>query len=75
MGWPRFMASHDREGFCTAGSEGTKPFAIMKCLLKSHVRKSHPPPQAHFPHVPGAFIADRIIVGRYPRYRVGNGPR
>src|SRR5690242_16730999 len=47
---------------------GTKPFVIMKCLLKSHARKSHPPPQAHFPRVPGTFLADRIIVGRYPRY-------
>ena len=39
---------------------------IMKCLLKSHSRKSHPPPQAHFPRIPGAFLADRIIAGRYP---------
>jgi len=54
---------------------GTKPFAIMKCLLKSYARKSHPPPQAHFPRVPGTFIADRIIVGRYPWYGVGKGPR
>jgi len=38
----------------------------MKSLLKSHARKSHPPPQAHFPRIPGAFLADRIIVGRYP---------
>ena len=44
-----------------------KPFAIMKCLLKSQARKAHPPPQAHFPRVPGAFLADRIIVGRYLR--------
>jgi hypothetical protein len=28
---------------------GTRSFAIMKCLLKSHARKSHPPLQAHFP--------------------------
>jgi len=41
----------------------------MKCLLKSHARKSHPSPQAHFLPIPGAFLADRIIVGRYPRYR------
>ena len=54
---------------------GTNSFAIMKCLLKSYVWKSHPPPQTHFPRIPGAFIADRIIVGRYPWYRVGNGPR
>ena len=45
---------------------GTKPSVIMKCLLKSHSRKSHPPPRAHFPRIPGAFLADRIIVGRYP---------
>jgi hypothetical protein len=28
---------------------GTKPFVIMKFLLKSHARKTNPPPQAHFP--------------------------
>jgi len=28
---------------------GANYFMIMKCLLKSHARKSHPPPQAHFP--------------------------
>ena len=54
---------------------GTNSFAIMKRLLKSHVWKPHPPPQAHFPRVPGASLADRIIVGRYPRYGVGKGPR
>ena len=54
---------------------GTNSFAIMKRLLKSHARKSHRPPQAHFSRVPGAFLADRIIVGRYPRYRMGKGPR
>ena len=54
---------------------GTKPFVIMKYLLKGHGRKSHPPLQAHFPRVPGAFMAGRIIVGRYPCYRVGKGPR
>jgi len=48
---------------------GIRSFAIMKCLLKSHDWKSHPPPRAHFPRVPGAFLADRIIVGRYLRYR------
>ena len=74
MGWPRF------HGFSMIAKDlipgmGTKPFVIMKYLLKSHTRKTHPPPQAHFPRVPGAFIADRITVGRYPRYRVGKGPR
>jgi len=54
---------------------GIRSFAIMKRLLKSYSWKSHPPPQAHFPRVAGAFIADRIIVGLYPRYCVGNGPR
>ena len=74
MGWPRFHGlSMIAKDFLP--EMGTKPFVIMKCLLKSHVWKSHPPPQAHFPRIPGAFIADRIIVGRYPRYRVGNGPR
>ena len=53
---------------------GTKSFAIMKCLLKSHARKSHPLRRLIF-RIPGAFLADRIIVGRYPRYRVGKGPR
>jgi hypothetical protein len=48
---------------------GTRSFVIMKYLLKSHDRRSHPPPQTHFFRVPGAFIADRIIVGRYARYR------
>ena len=74
MGWPRF------HGFSMIAKDlipevGTNSFAIMKCLLKSHARKSHPPPRAHFPRVPGVFLADRIIVGRYPWYRVGNGPR
>jgi len=54
---------------------GIRFFVIMNCLLKSHARKSHPPPQAHFPRIPDAFLADRIIVGRYPWYRVGKGPR
>jgi len=71
MRWPRF------HGFSMIAKDFVriKPFVIMKCLLKSHARKSHPPPLAHFPRIPGVFIADRIIVGRYPRYRVGNGPR
>ena len=74
MGWPRF------HGFTMIAKAfipevGTKAFAIMKCLLKSYARKSHPPPQAHLTRIPGAFIADQIIVGRYPRYRVGKGPR
>jgi hypothetical protein len=61
MGWPRF------HGFSMIAKDlipgmGAKPFVIMKCLLKSRARKSHPPPQAHFPRVPGTFIADRIIV-------------
>jgi hypothetical protein len=48
MGWPRF------HGFSMIAKDlipgvGTNSFAIMKCLLKSHVRKSHPLPQAHFP--------------------------
>jgi len=64
---------HDREDFYYL--IGEKPFVIMKFLLKGHARKTHPPPQAHFPRVPGAFIADRITVGRYPCYSVGNGPR
>jgi len=54
---------------------GKNSFAIMKCLLKSYVWKPHPPLQAHFPRIPGAFLAGRIIVGRYPRYGVGKGPR
>jgi len=74
MGWPRF------HGFSMIAKDlipgmGGECFAIMKYLLKSHARKSHLPPQAHFPRVPDAFIADRIIVGLYPRYRVGKGPR
>jgi len=73
MGWPRF------HGFSMIAKAflpyRIKPFVIMKFLLKSHVRKSHPPLQAHLPRIPGAFLADRIIVGRYPRYRVGKGPR
>ena len=74
MGWLRF------HGFPMIAKtfvpyRGAELFAIMKCLLMSHIRKTHPPPQAHFPRVPGAFLADRVIVGRYPRYRVGNGPR
>ena len=74
MHWPRF------HGFSMIAMaflpySRTKPFVIMKCLLKSHAWKSRPPPRAHFPRVPGTFIADRIIVGRYPRYRVGKGPR
>jgi len=74
MRWPRF------HGFSMIAKDlvpipGIRSFAIMKYLLKSHVRKSHPPPQAHFPRVPGSFLADRIIVGLYLRYRVGKGPR
>src|SRR5690348_4844485 len=42
---------------------GIRSFTIMKCLLKSQARKSHPPPRAHLPRVPGAFMADLIIVG------------
>ena len=57
------------------GSSRTKSFVIMKCLLKYHARKSHPPPQARFPRVPDAFMADHIIVGLYPQYYVGKGPR
>jgi hypothetical protein len=67
MGWLRF------HGFSMIAKDlipevGTNSFAIMKCLLKSRVRRSHLPPRAHFPRVPGAFIADLIIAGRYPRY-------
>jgi len=74
MGWPRF------HGFSMIAKDfdpisGIKPFAIMKCLLKSYAWKSHPPLQAHFLRIPGAFIADRIIVGQNTRYRVGKGPR
>ena len=70
MGWPRF------HGFSMIAKDlipgmGTKPFVIMKCLPRSHARKSHPPPQAHFPRVPGGFMADRIIVGLYPRHTRG----
>jgi len=48
MGWPHF------HGFSMIAKDfdpisGIKPFAIMKCLLKSHVWKSHPPLRAHFP--------------------------
>ena len=65
MGWPRF------HGFSMIAKDlipglGAKSFVIMKFPLKSHTRKSHPPPQTHFPRVPGAFLADRIIVGRSP---------
>ena len=45
----------------------------MKCLLKYHALKSQPPPQARSPRIPGAFMADHIIVGRYPRY--SDGPK
>ena len=38
----------------------------MKRPLMSQARTSHPPPGAHLPRVPGAFIADLIIVGHYP---------
>jgi len=74
MGWPRFHGFSMIAKDLIPGS-GTKSFAIMERLLKSHARWSHPPPQAHFPRVPGTFIADRIIVGHYLRYRVGKGPR
>jgi len=33
-----------------------KPITIMKYLLKSHSRKTHPPQRAHFPRVPVTFI-------------------
>jgi len=65
MGWPRF------HGFSMIAKDlipevGTNSFAIMKCLLKSM-------PGSHIrlrglisPRVPGAFLADRIIVGQNP---------
>jgi len=65
--------SHDREDFCTLWRD--KTFVIMKRFFRGHSWESHPPPQAHFPRVRGTFIADRIIVGRYPCYSVGKGPR
>jgi len=74
MGWPHFM-TFPMIAKDFVPEMGKKSFVIMKYLLKSHARKSHPPLQAHFPRIPGAFIADRIIVGHCPRYRVGNGPR
>jgi len=62
MRWPRF------HGFSMIAKAfiRTKSFVIMKFLLKSHDWKTHPPLRAHCPRVPGAFMADRIIVGRYP---------
>ena len=76
MGWPRFHGfSMIAKNFDRHPISGIKSFAIMKCLLKSYAWKSHPPLQAHFLRIPGAFIADRIIVGQNTRYRVGKGPR
>jgi len=48
---------------------GTRSFAIMKRLLKSHAQKSHPPPQAHFPRIPGVallppWILIYLVTGR-----------
>ena len=54
---------------------GANSFVIMKCLLKGHVRRSHPSLAAHLTRVPGAFLADRIIVGLYQLDRAGKGPR
>jgi len=47
---------------------GTKSFTIMKCLLNSHVRKSHLPPQTHSSRAPGSFTARCVIVRTYPYY-------
>src|SRR5690348_2260901 len=57
MSWPRF------HGFSMiakifAPLEGAGPFGIMKGLLKSHARRSHPPPHAHFP----AFRAPSQVI-------------
>src|SRR5689334_23282808 len=64
-GWPRFpWLFMIAKAF--APIPGIRSFTIMKCLLKRHARKPHPPPRAHLPRVPGALIADLIIVGRSP---------
>ena len=65
--------SHDREGFCAL--PGAEPSALMKRLLASHPPEVTSASAGSFFPRQGAFIADRIIVGRYPRDSGGNGPR
>jgi hypothetical protein len=45
--------------------KGIKPFAIMKCLLRYHVRNSHPSLRAHSPRALGVFTDERVIVHIY----------
>jgi hypothetical protein len=64
-GWPRFLwRSHDREP--ALPGNGIRSFVIMKRLARGHVLTSHPPPQAHSPRIPGAFLAGHVIVWTYP---------
>jgi len=73
-GRPRFRRHlHDREGSGTARS--TRSFAIMKHLARCRARKPHRPRPAHSPRIPGAVAAGHFIVGLYPPYWGGEGPR
>ena len=48
-----------------APEKGIKTFAIMKCLLRRHPRKSHPSLRAHSSRAMGAFRGERAIVHIY----------
>jgi hypothetical protein len=47
---------HDHEDFYI--KRRSKPFVIMKRLVRHYARKSQLPPHAHSPGIPGASIAD-----------------
>ena len=55
--------------------KGIKPFTIMKRLARHGAWKSHPPPRAHSPRIPGAFLADHVIVCIYPHFAGGKCTR
>jgi len=46
----------------------------MKHQVRCCAWKSHPPPLAHYPRIPGVFIADHVIVCIYPRNAVITPP-
>ena len=58
-----------------APEKGIKPFVIMKRLARCHAGKSHPPPLAHSPRIPGAFVAGHVIVWIYPSQHGGEFTR
>ena len=64
---------HDHEG--SYPRNGDKSFRDHEVLAQEPCLEVTSASAGSFSRVPGAFIADRIIVGLYPRCRVGKGPR